>query len=330
MLKNTALCCTTINPDSKILEKNIYGWKNKHIFISLDLKALGKKSVYKNFIAHNRKPVSPYERICPLNSYSRKNISFIEAFKNDCQFIFETDDDNQVNFKALVPDPTFYFLKKGKKYKEKENLFSKIYFCNDNIWARGYPLKWLEEKSNIKIKKSINSKKIGIVQFLVNGNPDVDAIFRLVKSNSINLRINKQSLPIEIFKTYHPFNSQATLWPRSNFCLMYLPSTCDFRMCDIWRGYIAQCILYKFDEGVLFDLPTVRQIRNEQLIYENFFSEYRGYKQSELLVNFLSDYNIKSKTKEQALVEIYRELVRKNFFQSSEIKQLLAYLKSLK
>ena len=35
-----------------------------------------------------------FSKKCPLNSYARKNIGYLLAFKNNADVIIETDDDN--------------------------------------------------------------------------------------------------------------------------------------------------------------------------------------------------------------------------------------------
>ena len=57
--------------------------------------------------------------------------------------------------------------------------------------------------------------------------------------------VDTQGLQVCVKDGWHPFNLQATLWESSDMHLVYLPSCCDFRMKDSFRGYVAQCILKK-------------------------------------------------------------------------------------
>ncbi len=51
---------------------------------------------------------------------------------------------------------------------------------------------------------------------------------------------------------------------------MYLPVTCSFRMTDIWRGYIAQRIIFEYGYGIVFEEPAVYQKRNNHRISSDF------------------------------------------------------------
>ena len=67
-------------------------------------------------------------------------------------------------------------------YKTEKKTFVNIYkyYSNQIIWPRGFPLKFIKEKvkSISKLKKNLVTSPIQ--QFLADGEPDVDAIFRLL------------------------------------------------------------------------------------------------------------------------------------------------------
>ena len=172
--------------------------------------------------------------------YSRKNLGYLIAYRDKSEYIYETDDDN-------FPLRSF-FKKRNLKisaYKTQNRMFINIYkyFSNQNIWPRGFPLRYIKDTvqdfSQLK-KKLINSP---IQQFLANKDPDVDAIFRLTNETKDFKKSNhKFFLPKN---SYCPFNSQNTVWHKSVFPLMYLPSMCSFRLTDIYRSYVAQRILHE-------------------------------------------------------------------------------------
>jgi hypothetical protein len=129
---------------------------------------------------------------------------------------------------------------------------------------------------------------------------------------------------------YHPFNSQATLWERSEFPLMDLPSSCDFRMTDIWRGYIAQNALYAKNKCVIFSSPIVFQERNQHVISGDFFGEYSGYAQSATVVKVLSDIGLKKEMSYGEMLRIsYRALVSAGIFSRQELVLLDAWLEAI-
>jgi hypothetical protein len=58
-----------------------------------------------------------------------------------------------------------------------------------------------------------------------------------------------------------PFNSQAVLWSEEAFWMMLIPATTPMRVCDIWRGYFAQRLLWEIGGELLFGQEDLLQIR---------------------------------------------------------------------
>ena len=332
---NIGLSITSINLAAPAMIHNIAFWEKNNfgdIAVACDLKTKGPSDNNNFYILTDRKPKFSYEKVCPYNSYSRKNISFLELFSKGANFIFETDDDNQI-YNSKINDLTKYLDYKFeyKRYDGVQNIFSYVYSdFSDNIWARGFPIRALDSNINLNIVNNEFPSEIGVVQYLVDGNPDVDAIIRLVKSNNIQISAQSDRLPLHLFNQFHPINSQATLWSRNEFVLMYLPSTCTFRMTDIWRGYIAQKILYSNKKTVVFDIPIVNQIRNEHIVSSDFFSEYNGYNESLDVINTLIDLNLDGMNYFDSMYECYYSLYKKNIFDKAELVNLDAWLNSIK
>ena len=59
------------------------------------------------------------------------------------------------------------------------------------IWPRGLPHETLDKK-NPKLLKNLSQKKCPIQQGLTDGDPDVDAIYRMVFGNNIKFAKNKK------------------------------------------------------------------------------------------------------------------------------------------
>ena len=126
-----------------------------------------------------------------------------------------------------------------------KNIYS--YFSNSDIpfWPRGFPLNLVNlDESNINLTDitKTHNKEAGIWQCMVHGDPDIDAIHRLIFKVTPNfIKNNSILMGKDIFCA---FNSQNTLWLDSDlFPLLYLPSTVSFRFTDILRGYIAQSVI---------------------------------------------------------------------------------------
>lgn len=209
---------------------------------------------------------------CPTNKYSRKNIGYLLAIQNSSDIIVETDDDN-------LPYENFLFSiqqrheAKLMKHSGWVNIYN--YFTNDNIWPRGFPLEYVRNYCDFDILLDEEKVDCPIQQRLVDGDPDVDSIYRMIFSYPCYF-IKGKFISIGV-GTWCPFNSQNTVWFKSVFELMYLPSYCSSRMTDIWRSFIAQRILWENNMQVLFTSPTMNQIRNEHILLNDFQDEIEGF-----------------------------------------------------
>ena len=323
------LCITSIYPESAILRKNCEEWDKGSIHIALDKKSYQNgETNFPGYISIDRQPRTEYERSAVHNSYARKNISYLDARSlND--FIFETDDDNLIKLDRLG-DPEQHFSSKDIiTFEQNKNIFEDLYPERmGNIWARGYNLANLDKKisdvqSNIPLMP-------GVIQFLVDGNPDVDAIYRLVAGADLDLSVDELRLPLAVAKGWHPFNSQATLWRSSDIHLMYLPTYCNFRMTDIYRGYIAQRILKERNQHLVFEGVAVKQVRNQHSITGDFFGEHSGYKDVGKLIKILETIELSNMSEHQMLTSIYNELIKADIIEDQELTHLNAYLESCK
>jgi len=157
-------------------------------------------------------------------SYTRKNIGYLYAIQNGAQFIYDTDDDNE----PISPVVDFFDFKKTKKELEYDNnspliLNPLAHFGQPTIWPRGYPLGEINKKSYndyICIEKPTSI----VQQSVVDGDPDVDAIFRLTKSIDskrieIEFDYNSPSVRIPMYKLT-PYNAQNTLVNRFFYFLI--------------------------------------------------------------------------------------------------------------
>ena len=314
-----------------MLIQNIKSWPNEHCFIALDTKSPAPiDPSVAHFIQVGGTENCEYSKVCPTRSYSRKNIAFLEAARAGASFVFETDDDNAITDFSFIGAAAEFFLERdANETGMPRNIFSELYDTEDNIWARGFPIRFLDEDAREHAPPQKHTKRPGVAQFLVTGNPDVDAIFRLVKGNKVDLDILPNQLPAALFNTYHPFNSQSTLWPREYFPLTYLPSTCSFRMTDIYRGYIAQRILYEHDRSVVFCPPNVHQIRNEHRISKDFFDEHTGYQETEVIVSTLAALPLTGQSSGDAMLSAYKALVELGIFEAEELNLLSAFLSEM-
>lgn len=263
------------------------------------------------------------------NHYARKNIGYLEAMRQGAKMIYDTDDDNIPNkkWKTRTNNVTANVSIDKGWYNIYEVLINSE---NDTpTWPRGFNLKKI---NNIKPKFDVEENFMSsIQQGLADGEPDVDAIYRLVigkhkdwtQERSIYLRS----------ETWCPFNSQTTWWFPKAFPLMYLPAKATFRMTDIWRSFVAQRCLWEINDGVTFHSPAeVFQERNPHDLIKDFADEVDGYIHNEKIVEILSELNLKKGLDSVCdnMYNCYKALVNANLLPFSELNLLQSWIEEYK
>ena len=276
MNTKSALIITSISAPNAVLHAHAKGCREHGI----DYIVVGDVSSPEDFhldncdfwdIARQRRCSFKLAGSLPEKHYARKNLGYLVAMSRGAEIIIETDDDN-------FPYESFWSARQAEK---EVRLFENSgwinvykYFSDTLIWPRGFPLEHIQASKNIEggLEQTIFSP---IHQGLADTNPDVDAVYRLVMSLPQSF---SQSAPIALGKrSWSPINSQNTTWFKEAFPLLYIPSYCSFRMCDIWRSFVALRICWANDWSVLFHAATVYQERNEHDLRRDFHDEIEGY-----------------------------------------------------
>ncbi|OFY62878.1 MAG: hypothetical protein A2V64_09235 [Bacteroidetes bacterium RBG_13_43_22] len=262
--------------------------------------------------------------LLPFNSYARKNLGYLVANSRGACKIIETDDDN-LPLKTFWNDRTIQTEGHLLINKDWVNIYR--YFTKVNIWPRGFSLEKIHDKLP-ELEKQV-SVECPIQQGLADENPDVDALYRLIcplpvtfeKSDNIALGIN----------SICPFNSQNTTWFRKAFLLLYLPSSCSFRMIDIWRSFIAQRIAWTCGWSILFHQSTVLQKRNDHNLMKDFCDEISGYNNNAAIINCLKNIDLKEGIENIGtnMVLCYGKLIESGFLGENELILLNAWLKDV-
>ncbi len=278
-----------------------------------------------DFYGLDRQRALPLElaRICPERSYARKNIGYLLAMSRDATVIVETDDD------SVAHDPFWRARERSQAVRRVAaegwtNVYR--YFSSANIWPRGFPLD--EVRASVPAYESLPSGRIDcpIQQGLVDEDPDVDAVYRLV----LDLPFRFDSGPSVALTegTWCPFNSQNTAWWPEAYSLMYLPSSCSFRMTDIWRSFVAQRIAWANGWGVLFHAATVSQARNVHDLMGDFGDEISGYLENRAICEALAALELDPGSGRLAdnMRLAYRRLVEGAWLDERELELLDAWL----
>lgn len=326
--ENIFLVITTINRVNKnILEFSKNTKKNLWNFIVVGDKKtpLNYKINYGNFLSYKSQKKLNYKfsKICPTNNYARKNIGYLFAIEKGSGIIVETDDDN-------FPKKNF-FSKINLKYTVREvlnkswvNVYLNFLYKKEEIWPRGLSLNYIHDYPKLSTFKKTSN--FYLQQGVCEGNPDVDAIFRLANKN---IRVKfKNNFKYSLGAAISPFNSQNTIWYKKIFPLLYLPVTCSMRCTDIWRSFVALNILSQNSKKVLFFGTTMFQKRNDHNLVNDLLQEIPLYSQSEEIVKVLKKIKLKQGERYycENLILSYQVLIKKGFIKPAELKFLRCWI----
>ena len=260
----------------------------------------------------------------PVRHYARKNIGYLIAMSQGAELIVETDDDN-------YPNKDFWLTRSLSVDARLVNQNGWInvyrYFTRKHCWPRGFSLQHIkDELLPLGLQAQVNCP---IQQGLADGNPDVDAIYRLTQSELFKF---KKNIKIALNKgAICPFNSQNTTWFKEAFPLLYLPFYCSFRMTDILRSFIAQRIAWTCDWSVLFHSPTVTQLRNEHDLMKDFEQELEGYLHNDRIMNRLTKLRLKKGVKNipDNMILCYQELIQLGCLPKDELLLLKRWMSDI-
>ena len=260
--------------------------------------------------------------LLPKRHYARKNIGYLLAMRTRSRMLLETDDDN-------MPLPGFW----AKRQPEQRvatlagtgwaNVYE--YFSDTNIWPRGLPLDAIQTPQPKFEALPVVESHCPIQQGLADGNPDVDAIYRLVLPLPIHFRTDRRvALGAG---AWSPFNSQSTAWFPKAYPLLYLPSYCSFRMTDIWRSFVAQRIAWENGWSVLYTSPDVFQERNEHSLMRDFADEVPGYLHNRMIGSRLEALKLEAGLENMGanLIRCYEELIRLTVVDAKEMALVKAW-----
>ena len=334
--KKTIAVLTTINqPNNKVGE-----WfeitRNKTIVVG-DNKTpqdwFHDKCIYYS-ISDQKKSKFKISLQLPDNHYTRKNLAYLFAIKSGASQIIDTDDDNFPNiseWKNLLNSEFEIFEHSAFDKISFKNIYS--YFSDSDIpfWPRGFPLNLVNlDESNINLNNitKTRNKDVSLWQCMVHGDPDIDAIHRLIFNGTPNF-INKSPILMGN-NVFCSFNSQNTLWLDSDlFPLLYLPSTISFRFTDILRGYIAQSVINCSSKNWGFFKATSFQERNNHNLLNDFRSEISMYSNMEEIFQIIYESCKNTYSIADNLINCYSSLCKNNFVKNEELKILSAWISDL-
>ncbi|XP_021965552.1 uncharacterized protein LOC110860763 [Folsomia candida] len=275
--------------------------------------------------------------LLPWNSYTRKMIGYLYAIQHGAQYIYDTDDDNAPNEgvefeKGFVLTDTMKGLTLIPP-QDRGNLINPyVHFGQKSIWPRGFPLDQVGVGYNNTYKLCVVHTPL-IQQGLVNGDPDVDAVYRLTQKSvysPLNVKFDGFAPPL-IYPEglLAPFNSQNTLFHYAAFWGMLLPTTVTFRVTDIWRGYWAQRLLWEIGGTLAFLPPRTTQIRNNHTYLKDFVEEDQMYKESSNFAKLLTEWKCHEDSLYSCILSVTKVMVDAGLISDADLTLTHAWLDDL-
>jgi hypothetical protein len=306
---------TTINSETESIYKfkNIPNWK---LILVGDKKTPEYNDAQIEFLRYEEN--SKLSNMIGPNRYSRKNLGYLMAMRCGSDIIYETDDDN-IPYDSWNFDTGFVCDNVLSSSEKFANIYG--YLSNEKIWNRGFPLSYINKNITYTMSNR-DSKKVGIWQTLIDQDPDVDAIYRLVFNHQLNFDV-KYPFVLDS-NSYAPFNSQSTFWNKECFQYMYFPSTVSWRFADILRSYIAQRLLRQDNLYLGFSKSIVYQNRFRQDYMKDFVDEIQMYSDVERTVEILDRCHL-GENKVQNMNHIYISLVNNGIVSERELEILDAW-----
>jgi len=261
----------------------------------------------------------------PTRHYSRKNIGYLLAIRHGARVILETDDDTRPD-DGFWPPRSLRVLTRLQREQGWNNVYR--HFSTESIWPRGFPLDQVR-KPAASLPTLLEEAECPIQQGLVNGSPDVDAVWRLTSGDAFEFETGPHvGLGPRV---WCPFNSQNTTWFEIAFPLLFLPSFCTFRMTDIWRSFVAQRICWENGWQLCFHSPTARQERNAHDLMDDFRQEIPGYLHNSEIASLLEGLSLRAGRDAigENLTLCYEALVRAGHLPADELPLLEAWLEDL-
>jgi hypothetical protein len=147
--------------------------------------------------------VGAFLDVIPFQHFSRKNVDYLHAIQHGAKVIFDFDDDNLLprrnndrHHDVILPPLTNMTHLQGVQIVQSDHVSFNHHplmgVTIENSWARGFPLQYIQNKSTqgtvLHSNAIIDLDAVGVLQFCVDGNPDIDAIHRLVHPLPISFR----------------------------------------------------------------------------------------------------------------------------------------------
>jgi hypothetical protein len=247
----------------------------------------------------------------------RRNMALLRAIEmsdNDDDIIITIDDDNYpldmdyfLDIEFTLVGTTSGMMVSPAAPRGRVGWFNIGDFFTPKFYHRGFP--YSQRKNPMEYNLTYASaSKIGIAAGLWLGDPDIDAMERIIHAPIIQHEPSLLSDGVTIHPSIlTPTNSQNTAFPAKLAPLMAVWPWVG-RYDDIWASYLAQRIMHEHDYLVHFGAPFCYQSRNSHNLFKNLKDEMFGMEHTDELIRALCAAPT-PKNKDIGIIDRYEQMI---------------------
>ncbi|KAL3939578.1 MAG: hypothetical protein SGBAC_005725 [Bacillariaceae sp.] len=290
--------------------------------------------------------IGGFVRLMPWRHFGRKNLGYLFAILHGAEYFFDFDDDNFIKLDETTGEPVEILPSTTTLDNVTVAVLGPTAFNHHPMmkpsipapsWARGFPLEDIQDEAtegHAAFEQSMpfvsKSSSIGVIQFLADGNPDVDANHRLTRPLPMTFDNSKDATNVLVPKhAYSPYNAQASIHTQPAFWATLLPTTVPGRVSDIWRSYFAQCIFADSNLRLVFAPPKIEQIRNAHNILGDLAAENDLYTKSGKLIDFLSSWDSDHLHFPERVEQLWIDLYERSYIEIDDVVAMQKWLEAL-
>jgi hypothetical protein len=208
-------------------------------------------------------------------SIQRRNIATLHALATGADVIITVDDDNEPHYRHLHRIIDEFQPGMRRLLSAPDGLWNPGSLLTPPTWQRGFPLDRRRDSLNFT-SESKWLDNVGVVQGLTTGDPDIDAIERIVNNPTCDTIVVDENVVLD-YGLWAPFNTQNTAITRELApllqCMVHVG-----RYDDILASYIARAVMDVARWRVSYGHPLTHSVRNEHNLVKDLEQELLGYK----------------------------------------------------
>ena len=253
----------------------------------------------------------------------RRSIGLLEAVKAGANIIVHADDDN-----TAVEDTYFQQFERlvgsvfnGLQASSDTGWVDAAWFLQPSVHHRGFPYQLWHPFNPPKIG-SVREARIGVAAGLWLGDPDIDAITRIVNHPTCMTASPVADAGFVVDPNcYSPFNSQNTAFVRDLLPAMVMLTPYG-RFDDIWCSYIAERVMRDHGWVVHFGKPYVWQQRlggRDKRLMKDLSDEVEGMSATLRFTATLDEMTLPGASIIEDVAYIHEKLAPSEFGRASEL-----------